>query len=132
MPVVIDASALVAGLRGEVDRDARIAATIGVELLAPSSVHWEIGSALSEFPKRKRLTLGETQRALIARVAIPIRFLEVDLALKPEIAAEPKLSAYDAYLIPCALTQRAPLLTVDVALQRAATPAGGQLVESIA
>ena len=129
MAVIVDTSALIAVLVGEADRDALIAATIGVELLAPASVHWEIGNALSALVKRKRLTLAQAQRALNAYAAIPIRFLEVDLALALEIAAEHKLYAYDAYLITCALAQRSPLLTLDVALQRAAQAAGVQLVE---
>jgi predicted nucleic acid-binding protein len=41
-----------------------------------------------------------------------------------EVAAEHQLYAYDAYLIVCALQQRAPLLTLDAALGRAAAAAG--------
>ncbi len=129
MPVVVDTSALLAVLVGEAERDALIAATIGVELLAPSSVHWEVGNALSAMLKRTRLSLAQAQRALDAYAAIPIRFVDVDLALALEIAAEHKLYAYDAYLLTCALSQRAPLLTLDRGLQRAATAAGVQLVE---
>ena len=96
MAVIVDTSALIAVLVGESDRDALIAATIGVELLAPASVHWDVGNALSALLKRKRLTLAQAQRALNAYAAIPIRFLEVDLALALEIAAKHKLYAYDA------------------------------------
>lgn len=130
MPAVIDTSALLAVLVGESERDALIAATIGVELLAPASVHWEVGNALSALLKRKRITLPQAQRALDAYAAIPIRFLDVDLALALEIAAEHKLYAYDAYLLTCALAQRAPLLTLDHGLQRAAVVAGVQLIEA--
>lgn len=129
MATVIDTSALLAVLVGEAERDALIAATISVELLAPASVHWEIGNALSALFRRKRVTLAQAKRALDAYAAIPIRFLDVDLALALEIAAEHQLYAYDAYLLTCALTQRAPLLTLDHGLQRAATSAGVQLVE---
>lgn len=129
MPAVIDTSALLAVLVGESERVALIAATIGVELLAPASVHWEVGNALSALLKRKRITLPQAQRALDAYAAIPIRFLDVDLALALGIAAEHKLYAYDAYLLTCALAQRARLLTLDRGLQRAAVAAGVQLIE---
>ncbi len=129
MPAVIDTSALLAVLVGEAEREALVAATIGVELLAPASVHWEVGNAFSALLKRKRVTLPQAQRALDAYAAIPIRFVDVDLALSLEIAAEHRLYAHDAYLLTCALAQRAPLLTLDHGLQKAATAAGVQLVE---
>lgn len=129
MAAVIDTTALIAVLVGEAGRNALIAVTVGVELLAPASVHWEVGNALSALLKRKRVTLAQAQRALAAYAAIPIRFLEVDLVVALEIAAEQNLYAYDAYLLTCALAQRAPLLTLDHGLQRAATAAGVQLVE---
>lgn len=37
--------------------------------------------------------------------------------------------AYDAYLIACALAQKAPLLTLDRGLERTARAAGVQCVE---
>ena len=97
--------------------------------MAPASVHWEVGNALSALLKRRRIARGDLQQVLEAYERIPIRFLEVDLALALEIAAEHGLYAYDAYLVTCALAQRAPLLTLDQALGRAADAAGVPLVE---
>jgi len=51
------------------------------------------------------------------------------LTLALEIAAEHGLYAYDAYLITCALGQRAPLLNLDKSLGRAADGAAVQVVE---
>jgi predicted nucleic acid-binding protein len=102
--------------------------TRGAELAAPASVHWEVGNALSAGLKRRRLTLAEGQRALTAYEAIPIRFVEVDLALSLELAADHGLYAYDAYLLTCALQQRAPLLTLDAGLTRTAITLGINLV----
>lgn len=76
--------------------------TRGTELVAPASVHWEIGNALSAGFKRRRLPLAQGQRALMAYAAIPLRFVDVDLALLLELAAEHALYAYDAYLLTCA------------------------------
>jgi predicted nucleic acid-binding protein len=129
MVVVIDTSALVAVLVSEPERGAVVRATIGADLVAPGSVHWEVGNAMSALFKRRRATLPQVQRALAVYAAIPIRLIDTDLALALEIAAEHDLYAYDAYLMTCALAQRAPLLTLDQGLTRVASAAGVQLLE---
>ncbi len=129
MVVVIDTSALVAVLVSEPERAGLVEATQGVDLFAPASVHWEVGNALSALLKRRRATLAQVQLALTAYSSVPIRLLDVDLALALEIASEHGLYAYDAYLITCSLSQRAPLLTLDRGLARAATAAGTRLLE---
>ncbi len=102
--------------------------TRGTELVAPASVHWEIGNALSAGLKRRRLTMSHGQRALTAYAAIPIRFVDVDLALSLDLAAEHAQYAYDAYLFTCALQRRAPLLTLDEGLIRTANTLGIDLI----
>ena len=74
MDVVVDASVLLAIVTNEEDKPALIRATIGADLLAPASVTWEIGNALSAMLKRERITLDEGQRALAACEAIPVRY----------------------------------------------------------
>ncbi|MBA3345309.1 MAG: type II toxin-antitoxin system VapC family toxin [Gemmatimonadales bacterium] len=129
MELVIDTSALMAVLTGEATRDLLIARTQGSELLAPGSVHWEIGNAFSSMLKRRRLRLPEVQMALTAYSQIPIRFVEVELASALELADRFGLYAYDAYLVACARRQRAPLLTLDARLGRAAGEAGVKVFE---
>jgi predicted nucleic acid-binding protein len=128
MAIIIDTSAIIAVLLSEPERAMLVEVTRGAELAAPASVHWEVGNALSAGLKRRRLTLAEGQRALTAYEAIPIRFVEVDLALSLELAADHGLYAYDAYLLTCALQQRAPLLTLDAGLTRTAATLGINLV----
>lgn len=128
MAVIIDTSAIIAVLLSEPERAMLVEVTRGAELAAPASVHWEVGNALSAGLERRRLTLAEGQRALTAYEAIPIRFVEVDLALSLELAADHGLYAYDAYLLTCALQQRAPLLTLDAGLTRTAITLGINLV----
>ena len=84
---------------------------------------------MSAMLKRRRATSSQVQRALAAYAEIPIRFIEVDLGLALEIAAEHDLYAYDAYVITCALSQRAPVLSLDRGLVHAATAAGVQVME---
>lgn len=127
--IIVDPSVLVAVLLSEPERPTLVRSTRGADLVAPHSVHWEVGNALTEALKRQRVTLPQAQRALKAYAAIPIRFVDVDLALSVEVAAEQRLYAYDAYLVVCALQQRAPLLTLDASLGRAAIAAGVSLQE---
>jgi predicted nucleic acid-binding protein len=127
--LVVDTSVLIAVLTGEPARDQLIARTHGADLLAPGSVHWEIGNAFSALLKRRRLKLPDVQAALTAYGQIPIRFVDVDLASALELADRFGLYAYDAYLMACARRQRAPLLTLDARLGRAAQQAGVDLVE---
>jgi predicted nucleic acid-binding protein len=127
--LVVDTSVLIAVLTGEPARDPLIARTQGAELLAPSSVHWEIGNAFSALLKRRRLKLPDVQAALTAYGQVPIRFVDVDLASALELADRFGLYAYDAYLMACARRQRVPLLTLDARLGRAAQQAGVEVLE---
>jgi predicted nucleic acid-binding protein len=129
MPVVVDTSVLIAVIAAEAERAALIRATQGAELLAPASVHWEIGNACSAMLKRRRANLTQVRAMLAAYAKIPVRFLEVDLEVALELADEFGLYAYDAYLLACARGQRVPLLTLDQALIRAARDADVEVVE---
>jgi predicted nucleic acid-binding protein len=127
--LVVDTTVLIAVLTGEATRDQLITRTQGAELLAPGSVHWEVGNVFSALLKRRRLKLTEVQAALSAYAQIPIRFVEVELAAALELADRFGLYAHDAYLVACARRQRAPLLTLDARLGRAAHEAGVQVLE---
>lgn len=129
MRIVIDTSAIVAVLTSEPQRSALVKATEGADLLAPGSVHWEVGNAMSAMLKRRRATPAQVQRCLAAYARIPIRLVDVPLPLALEIAADHGLYAYDAYLITCALQQRVPLLTLDRALAQVADDVGVSLKE---
>ncbi len=129
MQLVVDTSVLVAVLTGEPTRDRLIARTQGAELVAPGSVPWELGNTFSALLKRRRLKLSDVQAALAAFGEIPIRYVEIELAAAVEVADRFGLYAYDAYLVACARRQRAPLLTLDARLGRAAQEAGVQVLE---
>ena len=80
MRIIVDTSALIAVVANEPSKPALVDATRGASLLAPSSVHWEIGNAFSAMLKRKRVRLTQVRKALSAYAEIPIRFVDVDLA----------------------------------------------------
>ena len=79
MDIVVDTSVVIAVLVNEPQREVLIERTKGANLLAPPSVHWEVGNAFSAMLRRKRVTLAEALRAIEVYRRIPIRFAEVGL-----------------------------------------------------
>lgn len=129
MDVVIDASAIIAVITNEPAKSKLIKLTEGVDLIAPGSVHWEIGNAFSAMLKRKRATLEQVTAAMTAYQQIPLRFVDVELEESLAIANHLDLYAYDAYLLRCALKYKSPLLTLDSGLARAAAVVKAKVLE---
>lgn len=124
MYIVVDTSVIIAVIAGESQRTRLIRLTQGTDLLAPHSVHWEIGNALSAMLRRGRVTLELALRAIEVYRHIPIRYVEIELEEALKVAAEEGIYAYDAYLIRCAEKYRAPLLTLDRMLMEIAQRRG--------
>lgn len=129
MQIVVDTSALVATLLDEPERPALIAATRGAVLFAPASVPWEVGNALVAVVRRRRLTANAAADAWTAFAAVPVRFVEVDIAEAVATAIELGLYAYDAYILVLARHRGLPLLTLDQHLRATAAQAHVQLLE---
>jgi predicted nucleic acid-binding protein len=120
MNVVVDTSVIIAVIANEPEKDILISLTEGADLIAPHSVHWEIGNAFSAMLKRNRITLAQALQAIQAYGKIPIRFVDVELQQTLEIARTANIYAYDAYLIRCALKYRTPLISLDKGLVNSA------------
>ena len=103
--------------------------TRGLELIAPHSVHWEIGNAFSTMLKRNRITSDQASKALEAYGKIPIRFLDVELDLSLNISFELGIYAYDAYILRCARKYRAPIISLDRYLVDCAARIGIDVLE---
>ena len=129
MQIIIDTSAIIAVLVNESSKPAIIQATQQTDLLAPSSIHWEIANAFSAMFKRNRLTLAEALTAIAIYQQIPIRFVEVELEESLKIAAELGIYAYDAYLLRSAVKYNLPLLTLDQGLKEQAERLGVKVIE---
>ncbi len=129
MNIVVDTSVLIAVLVNEPERSKIVSLTIGLDLLAPGSVHWEIGNALSAMIKRKAIHGHEVEVVLKAYRQIPIRLVDVDLDRALEIALEQDIYAYDAYIIECARENRCKVLSLDKGLVEAAVKAGVGVLE---
>lgn len=127
--LVVDTSALIAVVMNAPEKRDIVEATRDASLIAPRSVHWEVGNAFSAMLRRRRIEVAQAIKALEIYGSIPIRFIEVALPASIMLADEHRLYAYDAYLIMCSLAVNAPLLTLDRSLARAARAAGVSTME---
>jgi len=129
MEITIDTSALIAVIGNESSKQRIIELTTEATLLAPVSVHWEIGNAFSAMFKRQAINLTMAQQALSAYKSIPIKYIDVPLERTLYITNEFKIYAYDAYLIQCAEQTSSPLLTLDKGLINTAKQQGISVLE---
>jgi len=129
MDIVIDASAILAVIVDEPERDRVVEMVSGHSLVGPGSIPWEVGNAFSSMLKQDRLSLRDAKRGLSIFQSIPIRYLPVDLENAVSIAHANNMYAYDAYFLDCASRHAAPLLTLDRPLKRAAARTGVHVLE---
>ena len=59
MELVVDTLVIVAVLTSEPEHGVLVERTRGVDLVAPASIHWEVGNAFAAMLKRRRITLAE-------------------------------------------------------------------------
>ncbi len=124
MNITIDASVLIAVVTHESSRERAIELTAGHRLIAPHSLHWEMGNAFSAMIKRGRVTLGDVRYCLDAYLKIPVKFVEVDLKQALALVEQTRIYAYDAYMLVCAAQSNMPLITLDKPLRRVAEQLG--------
>jgi predicted nucleic acid-binding protein len=127
--VVVDTSAVLAVLLREPSRDTLVALTESRSLIAAPSLPWEVGNALIAGLRRRKLTAKAVQFAWASYVQIAVRLLHVDARTALGLASSLGLYAYDAYVLEAARAARAPLLTLDAALGRAARSIGLTVIE---
>jgi predicted nucleic acid-binding protein len=129
MEIVIDTSVLIDVIVDGEEKETLIRLTEGFDLVAPLSVHWEVGNAFSSMLKQKRITLEQSLQAIKVYNTIPIRFVDIDMEESLKISAQLDIYAYDAYLIYCALKYSIPLISLDEKLIRCARQMKVQVLE---
>ena len=129
MTIVTDTTVIIAVITNEPHKAMLVDQTRGATLIAPASLPWEVGNAFSAMFKQKRIDLAMAQSALASFRQIPLQFAEVSLDDAIQLASDLKIYAYDAYMIACALSAKAPLLSLDSRLCDAARRAGAMLIE---
>ena len=132
MDYVIDTSAILAVASEQAEKSALLELTRGCSLVAPSSVQWEVGNAISAMFKRRQITLEQGLALESACAAIPIRTVDIELATAIELAFRLNIYAYDAYVIGCAKALRAPILTLDRSLATCGRALGLEIPQVVA
>lgn len=129
LDLTIDTSAVLAVILNEPTRQDLIRASNSCELIAPGSLSWEVGNALSALFKKRRLDLSQAVQAVASYRLIPVRLIDTELEVALELASQLRIYAYDAYMLECARRFRTPLLTLDRRLQLAARKIGISVLE---
>lgn len=113
MSLIVDTSVIISVITNEKSKNKLIKVTEGEDLIAPSSLHWEIGNAFSAMFKRKKIEIDSAKEAIEYYKMIPLRLVEVDIYKSIELSYQYNIYAYDAYFLECAKDYNSPLLTVD-------------------
>jgi predicted nucleic acid-binding protein len=113
MEIVADASAFLAIILNESDRDWVIHETTGRSIISPEVLPYEIGNALVALKRRGRLNEREILRAFDLTQRIAVRLVSVKIHEAIKIALRFKIYAYDAYYLQCCIENKLPLISLD-------------------
>jgi predicted nucleic acid-binding protein len=129
MKIIIDTSVIISVITNEKHRSSLIRITKGGSLIAPDSLHFEIGNAFSAMLKRNRISIDNALLAIQSYEKIPIQFCSIDLEKAIKISSKLNIYAYDAYFIECAERNKSPLLSIDQGMIDAAKKYGIKIIE---
>jgi predicted nucleic acid-binding protein len=117
MDILLDASAIMAIILNEPNKDIVIKSTKGSTLLSPELISFEIGNALISLFKRHKLSEAEIIEAYENFKKIPIRILAVDMVKALKISCKYNIYAYDSYYLETASRLKLPLITFDESME---------------
>jgi predicted nucleic acid-binding protein len=121
MDILLDASAIIAVILNEPNKDVVIKLTKGSTLLSPEMISYEIGNALISLYKRHKLQEKDVIDAYHDFMKIPIRTLDVDIEKALKISCKYNIYAYDAYYLETAKKMKLPLITFNVPMRNIAS-----------
>jgi len=113
MEMIADASAFLAVVLDEIDREWVIERTSGSALSSPEVLPYEIANALSAMKRRGRLTDREALKAFGISQRIPVRLVPIRIYDALKIATKFNIYAYDAFYMQCCLETKLPLISLD-------------------
>jgi predicted nucleic acid-binding protein len=118
MEMMLDASAIMAVIVKEPEREKVIQLTKGVTIVSPNMVSYEIANGLTKMMKKKVIEKERMINAFEYYKRIPIKQIEVDFEKVLEIAWDYKIYSYDACYLESAKRLGLPLLTFDGSMAR--------------
>ena len=118
MDVLLDASAIMAVILNEPNKGKVIQLTENAVLLSPEVISFEIGNALINLLKKRKITEEKLLEAYKIYVSIPIKNVRVDIEKALKIACKHHIYAYDAYYLEAAYRLKLPLITFDEPMKK--------------
>jgi predicted nucleic acid-binding protein len=117
MEILVDASAIMAVIVEEPNKEKVINLTKNAIVLSPNMITYEIANGLTKMMKRK--IIGKENMVILYKYfkKINIKFIEIDIEKALEIAMEYNIYAYDACYLESANRLKLPLLTFDTGMQ---------------
>ena len=119
MYVLMDASAIMAIILNEANRDRVISLTEGTMLMSSEVISFEIGNALINLRRKQKITEEGLLEAYRNYTLIPLRIIKVNVEKALRIACKNNLYAYDAYYLEIAHRLKLPLITFDASMKKA-------------
>jgi predicted nucleic acid-binding protein len=118
MDILLDASAIMAVILNEPNRGIVVKLTENAVLLSPEVISFEIGNALINLLKKRKITEERLLEAYQTYASIPIRNIRVDIERALKIACKYNIYAYDAYYLETAYRLKLPLITFDELMKK--------------
>jgi predicted nucleic acid-binding protein len=118
MEIVLDASALMAVIVKEPERDMVIRLTQDATIVSPDMVSYEIANGLTKMMKKKIIEKERMVNAFNYFEQIPIKTIKINFQMALEIAWDYNMYVYDACYLELAKRFSLPLLTFDRPMQR--------------
>ena len=129
MEIVADASAFLAVVLNESDRDWIIHKTTGRSIISPEVLPYEVGNALIAVKRKGHLNDREILRAFDLSQRIAVRLVSVKIHDAMKIALRFNIYAYDAYYLQCCIENKLPLISLDDRICDIAGSLGIKVVE---
>ena len=132
--LVVDASVAISWVaesqRSDATEQIKSAVLAGSRIVVPTFWGWELANALLQLFQRRRLTRPEWEQARRLMLKVPVEFDDESavnaLAQASGLAAQLRLTVYDAAYIETAHRRGLPLASRDAALNKAARRYGVQ------
>ena len=118
MEILLDASAIMAVIVKEPERDLVIKLTKETVIVSPNMVSYEIANALTKMMKKKVIEKERMINAYNYFKKIPVKTIKIDMKKALEIAWEYNIYAYDACYLESGKRLGLPLLTFDSNMAR--------------
>ena len=132
MEIVLDASAIMAVIANEPEREFVIKNTRSSIIIAPSIISFEISNGLTRLMRKNIIDSKEKMINLIRNFKkMPIKIAEIDIEKALEIAWDYKIYAYDACYLETAKRLDLTLLTFDENMKKIGKDLGLNIIGGI-